>query len=115
METLEGLRRFWLAVDILREYWPEMPMQTAATFAAVAMSEGQEASHQDINEMVGLPQSTLSKNIAYLCEWRSYQNPGMNVVEQFPDPKNRRKRVVRLNKKGRKIANRINEAIMGEA
>lgn len=108
------LGRMFGAVGVLRAEWPEMPMQTAATFLAVATAKDETILMTDLLTIVGLPQSTLSKNVAYLCEWRKHEVPGMNVVETFPDPMNRRQKLVRLTPKGRLIASKITAAIKGQ-
>lgn len=111
MGTLNGLIKLQEVIELVREDWPEMPAQTMAVFIAVATAENQELTQQEIQEQVQLAQSTLSKNVAYLCEWRKFQVKGLGWLEQFPNPMNRRQRLVRLTKLGKRKAERINAVL----
>lgn len=108
---LDTLRSFYSGIEILREYWPEMPIQTAATFLAIASAKDQVLTQHELQFHVKLAQSTLSKNVYYLCEWRKQGVKGAGLIRQVPDPLDRRHRLVMLTPKGEEVARRIIQAL----
>ena len=69
----------------------------------------------EIAEELGLSQSTVSRNVAYLGDWNRHREKGHQLVEAFEDPSERRRKLVRLTPKGKRfvtsLANIVTESI----
>ena len=65
----------------------------------------------EIAEELGLSQSTVSRNVAYLGDWNRHKTKGHQLVEAFEDPMERRRKLVRLTAKGKRFVNELTETI----
>ena len=65
----------------------------------------------EIAEELGLSQSTVSRNVAYLGDWNRHKTKGHELVEAFEDPMERRRKLVRLTAKGKRFVNELTETI----
>ena len=57
----------------------------------------------EIAEELGLSQSTVSRNVAYLGDWNRHKQKGHQLVEAYEDPNERRRKLVRLTPKGKRF------------
>lgn len=92
---------------------PAMPLSAAQAFVWVAMNEGH---HQfDLEQYLGTSNATASRSIAWWSDWRSFKDKkkGPGFIESYPDPTDKRYRVVRLTKKGRQFWNTLLEGDKG--
>lgn len=101
----KGLGKLQEAIEVLRKLDAEMPAQTAVTFLIVAQEPG--ISMAELTDRLKIAQSSTSRNVAYLSEWRAYKKPGHNLVEAFENPQDRRAKVVDLTSKGKKLADTL--------
>ena len=65
----------------------------------------------EIAEELGLSQSTVSRNVAYLGDWNRHKTKGHQMVEAFEDPMERRRKLVRLTAKGKRFITELTETI----
>ena len=65
----------------------------------------------EIAEELGLSQSTISRNVAYLGDWNRRKEAGHKLVEAYEDPAERRRKLVRLTAKGKRFVKSLNEII----
>jgi DNA-binding MarR family transcriptional regulator len=65
----------------------------------------------EIAEELGLSQSTVSRNVAYLGDWNRHKTKGHQMVEAFEDPMERRRKLVRLTAKGKRFIAELTETI----
>ena len=90
-------------LEKFQEIDPAMPLSAFQAFVWVATHEGR---HQyDLEVYLGATNATASRSIAWWSEWRSYKDnrPGPGFIESFPDPEDKRYRIVRLTSKGQKF------------
>lgn len=111
--TNKGTRRelggFFNFLTLVRnEVDPQIPPQTLQVLLYVAAHEGAEGvPMQDLAKAVGVAQSSVSRNVAALSEWNRHHRPGYGLVEYGEDPFNRRRKLVRLTRKGRALIRRV--------
>jgi DNA-binding MarR family transcriptional regulator len=103
LEHLIGL------LDNFRKLDTEMPIQHVVSFLNIALNEEKEDgfSVQDLENLIHLSQSATSRNVQALSKWFKPNIPGHDLVESYENPMDRRKKVVRLNAKGRSMATNV--------
>lgn len=79
---------------------PEMPLQQLHCLLVIAQSE-EGLSLTDIAQKVGIGLATASRYIAALGKQNRHREEGLLLIESFEDPMERRKKVIRLTKKGK--------------
>ncbi|MBZ9671637.1 hypothetical protein [Mesorhizobium sp. ES1-3] len=93
---IQALKRF-------SHFDPKMQVSTILTLLEVAEAEnrGEPISVQDIEIRVGLKSGTASRNVYYWEEGHKDMRGGHNMVSIDFDPKDRRRRSLRLTAKGK--------------
>ena len=94
----------------MRELDQEIQAQTIAVFLVVAKSP-LPIKMQDIGKELGLAQSSVSRNVAYLGDWSRHKVKGHGLIEAYEDPMERRRKLVKLTKKGERFATSLYETI----
>lgn len=89
------------ALDEFRKFSADMSIQTVATFLAVASKPGISA--KDLEQILGLGQTTASRNILLLSAGPSPTVKGLDLVETRPDELDRRIKRAHLTAKGRRV------------
>ena len=97
-------------IERFREIDGEMQAQAMAVLMKVAKSPLPLKMH-DIAIELGLSQSTISRNVAYLGDWNRRKEAGHKLLEAYEDPAERRRKLVRLTAKGRRFVKSLNEII----
>lgn len=82
-----------------------MPMQTAAIFLAIALRSG--ITQAQLAAMVGISQSSVSRNITALSAMTRQGKEGLNLVVQRHDPMDGRAHEQHLTKDGRALADQF--------
>jgi hypothetical protein len=89
-------------LNVFRTMHPRIEAQTIVTFLMVASHEGR--TQQQIAELVGTTQSSVSRNLAALAQ---YGDVALDLVTIRENPENRRQKEVRLTPKGRMVIQQI--------
>lgn len=90
------------AIERFREIDAEMQAQSIAVLLKVA-KHPVPIKMADIAEELGLSQSTVSRNVAYLGDWNRHKTKGHGLLEAYEDPMERRRKLVRLTAKGKRF------------
>lgn len=93
--------KFQRVLERLQQIDPAMPLSALQTFVWVALNDGR---HQyDLEQYLGASNATASRSIQWWSDWRSFKGnrKGPGLIESYPDPSDKRYRVVKLTKKGR--------------
>lgn len=101
MDAQQFRQQLRIALEKFQEIDPAMPLSAIQTFVWVAMNDGH---HQyDLEQYLGASNATASRNIQWWSNWRSFKDgrKGPNYIESFPDPMDRRFKVVQLTAQGR--------------
>lgn len=107
--SARGASRFLRALEVMRQLDAEMPAQTISTFLAVVEEPGIPI--PKLAEKLGLSQSSSSRNVAALSKWQKFNVPGHDLVEAEPNPEDRRFKIVKLTRKGERLAEKLNEVL----
>jgi DNA-binding MarR family transcriptional regulator len=84
----------------------EMPLQQARCLFIVATSD-EGMSLSDIAKKAGIGLATASRYIGALGKINRKREEGLQLLESFEDPMERRKKIIRLTSKGRAVVRRI--------
>ena len=84
----------------------EMPLQQARCLFIVATSD-EGMSLSDIARKAGIGLATASRYIGALGKINRKREEGLQLLESFEDPMERRKKIIRLTSKGRAVVRRI--------
>jgi DNA-binding MarR family transcriptional regulator len=103
------LRHIFEAFEVIREDYPQIPLQTMATFFAIALNEGLGVT--DLEKQLSMPLSSASRNAAVLSDrprrGQRGTEPGLGLIQYQADPKDFRRDRLHLTKRGRALTNRI--------
>ncbi len=108
MEKL--LRKLVLAMEAVRAIEPSLPISHLVAFLTIAAREegdGRGVAQRDIEQALGLTQSSTSRAIAALSSTTYLQTTGPNLVESFQDGDDRRARRARLTPAGRRLRDQL--------
>lgn len=101
-----SLKTILNSLEILREEIdPELPIQMAVVFLQISIHK--EIAMKDLMKITGLSQASISRNIAALSELHRMDKPGYNLIIREEDPAERRRKIVRLNSRGKRVVSRI--------
>jgi DNA-binding MarR family transcriptional regulator len=105
----DGLRK---AQDKFAEYLGkgDVELQAFSTYLVIA-GRSDSFPMQDLQDILGLSQASVSRNVALLSVG-SLANPGPRLVEAFEDPEYRRRKHVRVTARGRRLMEEIREIIL---
>lgn len=78
---------------------PEMPLQQLHCLLVVAEAE-EGMSLTDLSKKVGIGLATASRYVGALGKINRRREEGLKLIESFEDPMERRKKIIRLTKKG---------------
>lgn len=100
-----GLLKVFEIINVLRDARPEMPMQMASVFVAIATQPG--LYQRDLPGMVGISQSSVSRNVTALSDRTRHGAKGLGLVTRRHDPDDFRGYELHLTKRGRDLAERL--------
>jgi DNA-binding MarR family transcriptional regulator len=91
-------------IEEFRKYDADIQSQTIAVFLYVAINEGKDGVPMTtIAKGLNLAQSSVSRNVSLLCKWSWSRKEGLNFLESFEDPMERRRKLVKLTNRGKKL------------
>lgn len=100
-------------IERFREIDAEMQAQSIAVLLKVA-KHPVPIKMSEIATELGLSQSTVSRNVAYLGDWNRRKEEGHKLLEAYEDPMERRRKLVRLTAKGKRFLKSTNQIIFQE-
>ena len=83
-----------------------MPIQQAKCLFIVATEED-GMSLSDIAKKAGIPLATASRYIGALGKINRHKQEGLQLIESFEDPMERRKKIIRLTSKGKVVIRKL--------
>lgn len=101
--TLDEVQRVLTGISAID---PEMPLQQARCLFIVAQSE-EGMSLSDIAKKAGIGLATASRYIGALGKINRHREEGLQLIESFEDPMERRKKIIRLTIKGKTVVRKI--------
>jgi len=107
MAQEQKMLRLVRLLEAFRQHDPMMPMQYAAVFARVAASGVSGTTSRQLQNETGLSQSSISRAASTLSktDWRG--KPGLDMLDERPDPDDPRRLIYRLNHRGRVLADAL--------
>lgn len=109
--SVKTIHRLLAVVEEFRKIDPIMGVQTVSAFLYVAANPSCTA--QQISDAVGLPQSTVSRNMLLLGSMPGHKTGGYGLVTDTDDPAERRRKIYSLSAKGKRVLNSISTLIEG--
>jgi len=107
------------AIRVMRSYHPHIESQTCEVFLEIARADTRDDEKargiymKDLASSVGIAQSSASRSIALLSKYLKHGTDGLEWVESFEDPMNRRQKTLRLTDKGKQVRDEVAGAIGG--
>lgn len=103
-----GLASLLKSGDIAADYMdnPRFEWQTLKIFLTICLHGG-EMPQQEIEKLTGWAQSSISRAVARLGVGVSMDEPGPQLIEAYEDPRERRRKIVRLTARGRAMAEKM--------
>jgi DNA-binding MarR family transcriptional regulator len=94
----EYIRAMLKCVNKLRKHNPNIPPQQISILFEVYLNPG--CTMVQLKDNLGLAQSSVSRSIAALSKLQQQDKLGLNLVKAIEDPRERRRKVVKLTPKG---------------
>jgi DNA-binding MarR family transcriptional regulator len=111
MMTKKGLNLLKI-IEEMRKFDPLLESQAIAIFFVVCLDGGEDGiSMQDISEKLDLAQSTVSRNVFKLSFTNRHRERGIDLLEAFEDPMERRRKLVKLTAKGRRVYDTLSDLV----
>lgn len=92
-------------VTALRRDHPEIGIASAQILLLVA--DRPDLSLREIAEACDLAPATNSRLLAQLSAWQAFEKPGLGLIEMIDDPRERRRKIVRLTPAGQTAVGRL--------
>jgi DNA-binding MarR family transcriptional regulator len=89
----------------------ELQLQTMTVFLYVASRHPNEVPQGEIETVLSMVQTTVSRNCAYLAKGSAGGLGGYKLIEVFTDIYYRKRKLVKLTKKGEEVARKLAEQI----
>lgn len=96
MQLKDALR----LVQGIRQISSDMPLQQAHCFLLIAETED-GLSLSDLAKKANIGLATASRYVAALGKLNRHREEGLQLIEAFEDPMERRKKIIRLTAKGK--------------
>lgn len=98
------------AIRAFRDLDAEIQAQTVLTFLLVADAT-EPVSMRDLQGRLDISTSSVSRNVAALSKHHRLGKDGLDLVEAYEDPADRRNKVVRLTAKGRAFSSKLTDLL----
>ena len=110
METSKKqLRQAIKLIELFREQQRDIHPQAALCFLYVAYHG--EIYQTELADILEISQASVSRNVALLSRWNRYRESGPDLLENYEDQFERRRKLVRLTVKGKALAKQIIDII----
>ena len=97
-------------IEEMRKFDPQLEAQAISVFFYAADKGGKDGvAQQAISEALDIAQSSVSRNCYKLATINRHRKVGIGLLENFEDPMERRRKLVRLTAKGRRVHNTLLE------
>lgn len=106
-----SLRTLGAALALFRDLDPEVPATTILCFLVVSQAESEDVHMKDLQQSLGITPASASRNIAYLSKEHRLGKPGLDLVETYEDPADRRFKRIRLKPKGKQLKTRLRDIL----
>lgn len=104
-KSVRGLLQAYELIETFRRVRPEMPIQMASVFLAVAMKPG--IYQRELAPLLGMAQSSVSRNVTALGPRTRQGGLGLNLVVQRHEPTDGKSYELHLTKEGRELAEQL--------
>lgn len=103
-------RKLVALIEEFRKLDPEMQAQQIVIFLTIVGHP--DITMRDLEDRVGLPSSTISRNVAALSKVHRKGQPGHDLVVAYEDTEDRRFKRVRPTQKGNRVFNTLIETLV---
>jgi DNA-binding MarR family transcriptional regulator len=93
-------------VDVFRALDPTMPIGQVKMFLEAAKNE--QSTLSELAERSGLALATASHYLTNMMVMDRYKKKGLDVLDAYENPMNRRQKLVVLTERGRKLIDQLN-------
>lgn len=111
MATSPELRTAIRVLETFKEIDPDITLPSILAFLYYAESDGKAGNQYEMEQRLDMSTATASRATSHWLQWKRPRVPGLDMIESIPDPEDRRYRMITLNRKGQKFAEKIKEAV----
>lgn len=108
-------------IERMREFDSQMEIQACAVFFCVGLHQnmtvkgrnyGEGIPMQEISRKLGIAQSSVSRNVYKLSYINRHRSKGVDLLEAYEDPMERRRKLVRLSRKGQRVYESLSNLVV---
>ncbi len=111
MDYMSEIKKLQLALSYLQDADEDISVEMVDVFLMVACEPG--IAFGEVRKVTGLAQSTLSRHVSALGDYKRNRDHGAGLIESVEDPNERRRKRLFLTAKGRRVVSHICAAQLG--
>ena len=96
-------------VHMFRDMDAEIPLTTVAVFLTVVQKGN--ITMKEMVKLLGISQSSCSRNVAYLAQYHRLNKPGLNLLVTMEDPQERRRKIVSPTQRGLRVVEQMRSMV----
>lgn len=110
----EEMKRLIKLLEFLSQYNDRMELQQILIAAYCFFLGDDERTPKNLRELLELPSSTTSRNMAAIGEYGIRGTPGYRWIETHEDPQQRNRKLIKVTPKGHKVRRMMAAILRGE-
>ena len=104
------------AMELFRSYDTEIPAQVLSVFLYIASHDDcSKVQLQDEQEGLNMPSASASRNTDWLAHKHRLGKRGLNLIEKYRDPHDKRRQIMKLSNEGYELVEKIREILFNYA
>lgn len=103
-------------IELFREIDSEIPAQVISVFLYIAShNDCSKVQLQDPDVGIDMPSASASRNTDWLAHKHRLGKRGLNLIEKYRDPNDKRRQIMKLSNEGYELVEQIREILFNYA
>lgn len=103
-------------IELFRDIDSEIPAQVISVFLYIAShNDCAKTQLQDEDVGIGMPSASASRNTDWLAHKHRLGKRGLNLIEKYRDPNDKRRQIMKLSNEGYELVEKIREILFNYA
>ena len=99
-------------IERMREFDSQMEIQAVAVFFCVGLHQNMTVKGRNYGEGIPMQEISVSRNVYKLSFINRHRAKGVDLLEAYEDPMERRRKLVRLSRKGQRVYENLSKLVV---